>query len=156
MFEEQRQLLSKISSNALTIIQLEAENKNLNEEFLSSVSNLVGKCYAQSRPTKFGCRYARTSQHNLCGEFIETLDNVIQIIGIRGNKFVLHQAEEVINEVTPENRLTWKDSIFEYDIEKFVSYDRSEISLDEYLERIKRMQDRDSYTSWKTAITIYA
>lgn len=156
MFEKQKQILSKISSNVLTISQLEEENKVLGEEFLSSVTSLVGKCYAQPQPPKFGHRYAKTKQHNRYGEFIETLDNVIQIIGIRGNKFIIRQAEEVINNVVPENRLTWNDSIYEYDIEKFVSYNRSEISLEEYLERIKKMQDRDSYTYWKTSITIHA
>ena len=156
MFEEQQQLINKIEFNNKSILQIEEENKNIKNELTAFAYTLIGKCYSQTiiHNKIFYKPSAVTKQSPNFEEYIEKLDNVFQIIGVQDDSFIIQQAKEVIRKVAPKDRLTWENNILKYSIEKFISSTRNEISLDEFLRRIRKMQQRDSYRCWKTSITI--
>lgn len=153
MFEEQKIVLNKLAELYSDREELEKEISCTQKILFSSISRLVGKCYSQPTKPRFFHDYVVTSKKPY-GTYIQELDNVFQIIGVKNNSLIIQQAEEVVNEVTPRDRLTWRMNIYEYDINKFVNSDRTEISVEEYLERIKKMQERDSYVCWKTTLNI--
>lgn len=166
MFEEQKQLLNKIKENNSLILQKQKENENFQKELISFATTLIGKCYSQPNLLR-GYKLFFALQNvwklndgltSLRCDKVDKLNKVFQIIGIKNSSFVIQEAEEVIREVSPKDRLTWENHIYECDIQRFIFMNHinlSEISLDEYLNTIKLMQKRDSYCCWKTSIKIH-
>lgn len=130
---------------------VELKLHKLNEKFCRNLTEFTGKCFDATTTSN---RYALTKQSNCYGTWIEKLHKVCQIIGTDGSLFIIQEYQEKVNDVLPRKRLTFDCRIYSISLSDFISIYKKEVSLSTYLETIKEMQHRDSYSCWHTSIIL--